>query len=182
MGEAELKTALQRDGEDLIRRLWLQAEETVAQRRQEIEAEEDRLRQESERFIQTEVTALRTNLLFEAGTRAMECRLHAEAALEERLLALALQLIAELPSDSRQQLWQTLSRELPDADWETITAHPADQTQARLDFPGAVLEKDESICGGLVATGVSGTASNGPLGVCAASPGLCVRPSRAPRQ
>ncbi len=156
MGETELKTALRRDGEDRMRRLWQQSEEVVDQRRKEIETEVEHLRQESERSVQAEITALRTNLMFEANTRAMECRLHAEAALEGRLLELAKELISELPGDSRKDLWQSLCRELPDEAWETVTTHPADQSRAKLDFPTAVIEGDDSISGGLIATAADG--------------------------
>ena len=156
MGETELKTALRRDGEERIRSLWQQSEEVVVQRREVIEAEVDHLKQESERSFKANVSALRTNLLFDANTQAMELRLNAEAALERRLLELAKKLINELPGKARKDLWQSLCRELPDEAWETVTAHPEDQSRAKIDFPTAEVESDESISGGLIVTAADG--------------------------
>jgi vacuolar-type H+-ATPase subunit E/Vma4 len=157
MGESELKRALQREGEEQICNFWQQAETVVALRRKEIKAELMQLRHETDRQLQGEATELRNNLLFEAQTRAMGCRLHEEAALEERLLHLARQLLPELASNGRAVLWKKLCEELPESDWMTIKVHPADQTLADQDFPAARIESDETLGGGLIVTNAEGT-------------------------
>jgi vacuolar-type H+-ATPase subunit E/Vma4 len=156
MGEAELKKALQREGEAQVGNLWQQAEAAVAIRRKELEAERLQLRVETDRQLQAQVTVLRNDLLFEAQTRAMGCRLHAETALEERLLLLARQLLPELANDDRSALWKVLCEELPDADWTTLKVHPADHKLADRDFPAAEIERDETLGGGLIVTSADG--------------------------
>ncbi len=156
MGESELKNALQRDGEAQIRDFWQKAEAAVASRRKEIEAELTQLRAKTDHQLQAEATVLRNNLLFEAQTRAMGCRLHEEATLDERLLHLARQILPELAGDDRAAFWKALCEELPEADWTALKVHPADQKLAGRDFPAATIESDEALGGGLVATNADG--------------------------
>ena len=156
MGEAELKNALQREGEAQIRTFWQQAETAVAIRREQVEAECLQLRAETDRQWQAQVTVLRNDLLFESQTRAMGCRLHAEAALAERLLLLARQVLPGLASDDRSVLWKALCEELPKADWTSLKVHPADHMLAERDFPAAAIERDETLGGGLIASNADG--------------------------
>lgn len=157
MGESELKIALQREGATQIAEFWHQAESLVAKRRQESEAKLQQLRTETDRQLQTELTTLRNNLLFEAHTRAMASRLHAEAEVGERLLGLARQLLPKLADNDREALWQALSDELPTDDWVSITVHPADRKLAERDFPAAAVESDETVGGGLIAANTKDT-------------------------
>lgn len=151
MGEPELKIALQRDGEARIRGFWQDAEGSVEQQRAETKQELDLLREETDRVLQSEAARLRNNLLFEAQTRAMECRLHAESALEKRLLVLAGTLLPELVPKSRAELWLALCKELPVAEWTTITVHPDDHDLAAKAYPSADIACNAEISGGLIA-------------------------------
>ena len=157
MGEKELKTALQHEGEAHARGFWEQAEAVVEGRRKEIETELEHLCDETGRSLQAEETALRNNLLFEARTRAMGDKLHAEAAMELRLLESADRVLGEMIEDSRQELWQALSRELPEYQWMSVKVHPDDLELARRAFPSVAIDIDEVICGGLIATNAEGT-------------------------
>lgn len=157
MGESELKAALQHDGDKQIRDVWQHAEAAVATRREAFEAGMAQLRSRSDRALQAEITTLRNDLLFAAQTRAMACRLHAEAALGERLLQLARQLLPELAERDCAALWQALCRELPEADWAFIRVRPADQQRAGRDFPAATVEHDETLGGGLIVTNLDST-------------------------
>jgi len=158
MGESELKRALQREGEAQLDNFWQQAEAKVAARRKEIETEWLQLSAETDRNCLAEATVLRGTLLFEAQTLAMEQRLHAEAALEERLLFMAHQVLSELVhNDDRAALWKALCGELPEADWTTLKIHPADRQLASRDFPTAAIERDQTLGGGLVASNADGT-------------------------
>ena len=156
MGEAELKIALQREGEAQVRDFWQQAEVAVETRRKEIEAELTQLHVEADCQLQAETTALRNNLLFAAQTRVLEGRLHTEAALEERLLVQAHQLLPELASDDRSKLWELLCDELPAADWAILKVHPADRKLAGRDFQTAEIECDGALGGGVIVTNVDG--------------------------
>lgn len=157
MGEAELKTALQREGQTQIRDFWQQSEAALQTRRKEVEAELMQLRAEADCQLQTETTLLSNNLLLAAHTRVMECRLHAEAALEKRLLILARQILPELASDDRSRLWKALREELPTADWTVLKVHPADRKLANHAFPAARIDCDATLSGGLIATNADAT-------------------------
>ena len=156
MGESELKIALQREGEEQVRAFWKAAEEKVAKRRQELKEEQEQLRLEAERQLQSEVSRRRNSLLAESRMQVMASRLHAEAFLDERLQGLASQLLTEFTEKNRDVLWQALCDELPSAEWDKITVSQASQGLAARDFPTAEIELDDSIAGGLVATSSSG--------------------------
>jgi len=156
MGESELKIALQREGEEQVRAFWQAAEEKVAKRRQELKEEQEQLRLEAERQLQSEVSRRRNSLLAESRKQVMASRLHAEALLDERLQGLASQLLTELVEKNREVLWQALCAELPPAEWGKITVSQASQSLAARDFPIAEIELDDAITGGLIATSSSG--------------------------
>jgi V/A-type H+-transporting ATPase subunit E len=157
MGVSELKTALQHEGEVRAREFWRQSEATVDERRKEIEAELARLRAEAGRSLQAEETALRNKLLFEARAKATGCRLHAEAAMESRLLEMAGRVLLDMAGTSRRAIWLALSEELPDFEWTKLTVHPEDQEVARQTFPAAAVACAEEIGAGLVASGADGS-------------------------
>lgn len=151
MAETELKTALRRAGEERIHSAWLEAEVLVAERRAALDAACARLRDETDRQLQAGATRLRNTLLFAARSRAMACRLHAEAALEKRLLVLAGELLPELAGSRRASVWAALCAELPQADWVALRVHPADHALAVAAFPAALIEDDAALGGGLIA-------------------------------
>ncbi|TFG89515.1 MAG: hypothetical protein E4H17_00535 [Gemmatimonadales bacterium] len=156
MSESELKRALQQEGEARMRGFWQEAETTVAAQRLEVDTRRDQLRSATDRQLQAESALLRNTLLFSAQARALECRLRAEAALEQRLLLLAHPLLPKLAEDDRAGLWQALRGELPATDWTAIKVHPTDRELAERDFPAAAIACDEAIGGGLVATSADG--------------------------
>jgi len=157
MGVSELKTALRQDGEARARAFWQQSEAAVEKRRKEINAEVERLRDETGRAVQAEEARLRNKLLFEAKARASGCRLQAEAAMELRLLEMAGKVLGEMIDKSRKEIWQALSRELPEYPWTNLRVNPKDLVFARQDYPAATIEYDEAMDGGLVATDTKGT-------------------------
>ncbi|TNF48576.1 MAG: hypothetical protein EP304_05750 [Deltaproteobacteria bacterium] len=152
MGESELKIALQREGEEQVRAFWQAAEEKVAKRRQELRDEQEQLRIEAERQLQSEVSRRRNRLLVKSRMQAVASRLHAEALFDERLQGLASQLLTELTEKNREVLWQAFCAELPPAEWSKITVSQADKALAARTFPAAEIELEETLAGGLIAT------------------------------
>ena len=157
MGEAELKIALQQEGESRMRSFWQEAEAAVEKRRGEVEDQLERLRHAVEDALQAELASLRSTLLFAAQTRATGCRLHTEAAVASRLRRMAGEILPALVGASRTELWEGLRNELPASEWTHITVHPEDRELARRDFPAAVIACDESLCAGLIVTTAQGT-------------------------
>jgi len=150
MGETELKIALQQEGDARIRAFWEEAEGTVEKRRREIDAHLEQLRDENDRRLQAELADLRSDLLFEAQIQAMACRLRAEAAVEERLLALARAMLGDLSGDARTAHWSALAAELPAGAWANVRVAPPDQALAEQAFADAAIVCDEMIVAGLV--------------------------------
>jgi len=156
MGEPELKIALRQEGEARMRSFWQEAEAVVEKRREEVEADLERLRHAVDEALQAELASLRNHLLFAAQTRATGSRLHAEAAIESRLRGMAGEILPSLAGASRAELWNSLRNELPASEWSHITVHPEDRDLARRDFPEAAIACDESLCAGLIATTAEG--------------------------
>lgn len=157
MGEIELKIALQQEGEARIRDFWAKAEEIVAKRRVEINQEIEHLRNDTDQRLQAKMAELRNNLLFEAQSRARARRLHAEAALEKRLLEQAKDIVAELADSTRTSTWASLRNEMPAIEWAVITVHPKDYKLAKESFPQATINCDESVICGLIAANIDGS-------------------------
>ncbi|MDH3998915.1 MAG: hypothetical protein OET90_08750 [Desulfuromonadales bacterium] len=155
MGETELRKALQQQNAEQIEALWREAEAAIEAERQQGAASLQQLCEQDQRRLDDEIKALRSNLMFAAQTRALECRLHAEAALETRLQQLARKLLPALAET--KGVWQALLRELPDIEWRDIEVAPAHEDLARKKFPAATLSVKKSLGGGLVVTGKTGT-------------------------
>lgn len=150
MGELELKIALQQEGEEQIREIWHQSEGIVRKRRQDIQEELDRLREQSEGKMQLEISSLKSDIMAQARGQAMEHQLESETHLAKRLLELAQQLLNELIVDSREAVWLSLCQELPISNWATISIHPKDSPFAERDFPDARIERKENLVGGVI--------------------------------
>ena len=86
MGEAELKAALQREADARISALWQAAEERVATRRREVEADSTRLDAEAEQQRLAAVNQVRQEVLAKARQEAADARLQAESVMDGRLL------------------------------------------------------------------------------------------------
>ncbi len=149
MGQQELKEALQQEAEVRARQLWREAEDHVAKRREEIQAEVERLEQEAEQRLQAKIKTLRAELLQDALGQALTCRLRSEVRLAERLHRLAEACLAELTAKDRARLWPPLKAELPPGEWGQVHAHPDDSEKAREEFPGADVVPDQAIAAGL---------------------------------
>ena len=150
MGELELKIALQQEGEERIRDIWHQSEDLVRKRRQEIQEELDRLREQLEGKMQREISSLKGDIMAQTRGQAMQHQLEAETHLAIRLFELAKQLLHELIIDSREVVWLSLCQELPVSKWATISIHPKDFPFAERDFPAARIERKENLVGGVI--------------------------------
>lgn len=151
MGEHELREALRGKAQARIRQLWQASEAAVAGRRVELEAEQATLRAEAERQHAAAAAVTRRNLLAGAELKAQQHCLETEEWLQQRLYALATNLLAELGRSERQQLWPALVEELPAAEWQRIRVHPDDLPAARERFPTVEVVADPALAGGLVA-------------------------------
>lgn len=157
MGEAELKIVLRREGEEKARTYWQDAEGMIAARRREVEAALVKLRDETDRLLQSETARLRSNLLFDAQEKCRKRELLAETELEKRLLEMAKTLLPELADADREGTWTALVSELPAGNWTSVKVHRKDAVRAKASFANANLVEDDAIGGGMIVTSADGS-------------------------
>ena len=88
-------------------------------------------------------------ILAEAERQAALIKLEAEQALAGRLYTLAHGTLARLRDDHYAELFAALVAELLPCRWETVRVNPADSELAQASFPGAAIETDDGITGGM---------------------------------
>ena len=149
MGYRELTDALRSDGDEKVRQI-----------RQATEAEADRIRGEAAARIrklqddygrrQESATAAETDIILaEAERQAALIKLEAEKVLAGRLYTLAHGTLARLRDARYAELFAALVEELLPCQWQTVRVNPADSELAKASFPGAAIETDSGITGGM---------------------------------
>lgn len=155
MSGEELTRTLLREGAIASRAAWLLAEQAVEEHRLAMEGKKSDLRAAADRRLAADTELLRSELRQVADVRCRKRHLQAEAALGQRLKALASQELERLAAD-RTNLWHDLFIELPDADWVSVRVHPADHDRARSSLPGAEVATDATLGGGMVVATAGG--------------------------
>ena len=84
-----------------------------------------------------------------AAQKAREASAGVAMALAGRLLALARAELPGLVVAPREALFEALARELPPCRWQCVRVNPADAELAARRFPGAAVEADPAISGGM---------------------------------
>lgn len=150
MGERELQEALSNRAQERIHAAWQAAEAAVAAQRAETAAQRAALCAAMEKQSASAAAAERRTLLTATELAMRRQRLAAVTALEERLHALAVQLLGSLDGDERCRLWRALAGELPAAAWQRVIVHPDDRALARQAFPEALVIDEAALVGGLM--------------------------------
>lgn len=149
MGYRELTDALRSEGVEKMQQI-----------RQAAEAEADRIRGEAAARIkklqadygrrQESATAAETGIILaEAERLAARIKLEAENVLAGRLYTLAHGTLTQLRDDRYADLFAALVEELLPCYWQVVRVNPADSALAEAAFPGAAIETDNGITGGL---------------------------------
>lgn len=151
MGTAELLAALRSEGKRKDEAIRRRAGEEAARLREEAALGLARLRemhlQEQERLIAAQERAI----LAEAERAARRVRLVAEEEMASRFHDLARRLLPRLRDGDYPAAFARLAAELPPLAWETVRVNPADGERAVVLFPGARIETDPAISGGMEA-------------------------------
>lgn len=150
MGERELQEALRNRAQERIQAAWQAAEAAVATQRAAAAAQRAALCAAMEKQSASAAAAEQRTLLTATELAMRRQRLAAVAALEERLHALAVQLLGSLDGDERCRLWRALAGELPAAAWQRVSVHPDDRALARQAFPAALVIDEAALVGGLL--------------------------------
>lgn len=156
MSQQELMASLQRAAEQEIAALWQATEQEAQRLRDQAQQQQQALRNELLSAAQRQAAkqaAARDQL---ALRQERSLRLDAEAALAERLLRLARELLPQLRGGDDRQIFTALTAELPPVGWGVLRVHPGDLPLARQLFPEVEITGDQEISGGLEAVSADG--------------------------
>ena len=153
---------------ELIDSLKKAADERVILMRQEAEREAGatkadvarRLEQRRDEAKRKEAAAQRdanAQALSAANNRARQIRLSAEKELSARLEAAAASSLPALRKAGYEAAFGKMARELPALAWHTVRVNPGDIALAEKYFPGAEIEPDRNITGGMDASTKDGS-------------------------
>lgn len=155
MGQRELMAALRQGAEAEIAALWQRTEQEAQRLRDQAQQQQRAL--EAELLSAAEQQGAREAAIREqlALRQQRSLRLEAEAALAERLLRLARELLPQLRGRD-EPIFTALAAELPPAPWGSLRVHPDDLPLARQLFAAVEIAGDPRISGGLEAETVDG--------------------------
>ena len=131
--------------------LWDAARAEARRRQDELDAALAQERRLLDEALAAETRRIDTQAHVEAAHKAREVTARVSVALGERLLALARAELPGLAAGSRTDLFDALARELPPCRWQCVRVNPADAELAARRFPGAAVETDPAISGGMEA-------------------------------
>lgn len=156
MGYSELIDSLRRDGDEKVQEIRRTTEAEAARIEAESADAVRALREEHGKRLRDAAIAQAKVLLAEAERKQALIVLEAKNALAVRLYGVAGATLTKLRNDRYPQLFAALAAELPPESWEKVRINPADAELARSCFPGARLELDCAITGGMQASARGG--------------------------
>ena len=160
MGYHELIASLRREGEEKADGIRRTAAAEADRVKGEAAVEMQSLRDSYSRLRAEAVAAEEGRLMADSRRQAERIRLHAEAALVERLYDVARASLAELRDERYDEQFARLVGELLPCAWETVRVNPVDAALAQRHFPGARIEQDSAISGGVRVSGDGGRLTN----------------------
>lgn len=131
------------------RALWDAARAEARRRQDELDAALAQERCRLDGALAEETRRIEAQTRAAAAQRAREAGAGVAVALAERLLALAQAELPGLVVAPREALFEALARELPPCRWQSVRVSPADAELAAGRFPGAAVEADPAISGGM---------------------------------
>jgi vacuolar-type H+-ATPase subunit E/Vma4 len=149
MGRAALIESLRSKAGEDVEALWRDARASAESYRSELAGVLEKQRAMDAQAAATLARKLEYDASTEARRRASEVRAEAMLSLASRLRSLAIAELPRLRREGGEPLFAALARELPRRDWDRVRVNPADCDLARACVPGAEVESDESIRGGL---------------------------------
>lgn len=156
VGYHELVASLRQEGEEKVAGIHRAAAAEADRIREECAAGMQALRDGYAKRLAEAVAAEEGRLAADGRRQAERIRLHAEAALMERLFDLARASLAGLRDEQYAGQFARLAAELPHCAWEAVRVNPADAALARNHFPDARIEPDSAVSGGMRVTGEGG--------------------------
>lgn len=149
MGQKELEAALRRSGDSKAREIWQAAEAAAFQLRSTMAENLGRMKLVDGARLQAQIFNMNLAVQTAAEQRAQRCRLEAETALSQRLLALAGGMLDQLAVNGGAALFHSLAEEIPVHPWQQVRVNRRDQQLAGLRFPEAEISVADDISAGL---------------------------------
>jgi hypothetical protein len=149
MGRAALIESLRNTAAEDVKALWRDARASAESYRRELDGVLERQRAMDAQAAATLARKLEEDASAAARRSAREVRANAALALAGRLHSLARAELPGLRLEGGDRLFAALAAELPRRDWNRVRVNPADRERASACLPGAEVESDENICGGL---------------------------------
>ncbi|OGW50711.1 MAG: hypothetical protein A2078_05380 [Nitrospirae bacterium GWC2_57_9] len=145
----ELIESLRKACDERKRVLWQDAEAQAAAAKADAARRLEQLRAEADRKRETMSGDSVSRAVADANSRSRIIALAAEKALSDRLYQAAVSSLSLLRNGGSPELFAALARELPPLAWQTARVNPEDLDLARKHFPGAGIEADAGITGGM---------------------------------
>ena len=156
MGYQTLIDTLRKEGGEKVLAIRNEAEAEAERIKGERTERIDRLRDEFRRKGASLSRAQAEKEILSAEKKAQTIMLYAESDLSERLFSLAGPLLSELRESGYQEIFVSLAKELPAAEWTDIRVNTDDSRIAGTHFPDAIIIPDNKITGGMEASRESG--------------------------
>lgn len=156
MGCRELIESLKAAGDGKLKALRADAEREAEQIRADAARRIASLEQEHARKHAAETARQAEAVLAAANRSVRDSRLRSESALSQRLYAVARSSLHVLRNEGYPDVLTSFARELPRFTWKTVRVNPADAALTRELFPGAEVQTDDAIAGGLEAVSEGG--------------------------
>lgn len=132
-----------------VQAAWEAARAAAGRRQIELDEALAQERRRLEDTLAAETRRIESQARAEAAHKAREAGASVAVALAERLLALAREELPGLAAGRRVELFDALAGELPPCRWQCVRVNPADAELAARGFPGAAVETDPAISGGM---------------------------------
>lgn len=132
-----------------VQAVWDAARAEARRRQDELDAALAQERRRLDDALAAEARRIETQAQVEAAYKAREASAGVAVALAGRLLALARAELPGLAAAPREALFEALALELPPCRWQCVRVNPADAGLAARRFPGATVETDPAISGGM---------------------------------
>jgi len=151
MGHEELIASLRKEGEEKVRAVRDEAEAEAENIRAETAGKIERLREENRTREIRLIKIQEDDILSSAEKKARAIMLSAEKSLSDRLFHISLTCLHELRRGGYENIFAALVKEIPQAGWDEVRVHSADEGMTKRYFPDARIVPDDNISGGFEA-------------------------------
>jgi V/A-type H+-transporting ATPase subunit E len=156
VGRSALIDSLRAKAAEDAEAAWAAARREAEKHRAALAAALEQARTQRTQAANADARRLEQERLAAARHRARQLHMQAAVGLAVQLRKAAQAELPALGGQGGERLFAALAAELPEGRWETVRVRPADAGLAQARFPGAELQRDEAVSGGLAVTAEGG--------------------------